>query len=156
MSFPLVIGVCLQLAAAPQVTPLFIPTNAFTLAWMHTIEKVRWEEDYEVIYEPKRGKAVLHAVAARIKGSAAGMEPPDNAQFKDGWYHYTPAESYPTFLNLTRSEFSADYDWCNDLGCMPLSSKMPTDGGVTKLSACIEPLFITSLDHTESTIMELQ
>lgn len=156
MSFPLVIGVCLQLAAAPQVTPVFIPTSAFTLAWMHTIEKVRWEEDYQVIYEPKQAQAKLYAVAARIKGSAAGMEPPDNAQFKDGWYHYAPAESYPTSLQLTRSEFSADYEWCNALGCMPLSSKMPTDGGVTKLSACTDSLLITPLDHTESTTRELQ
>lgn len=136
MSLPLVLGVCLQLAAAPQVTPLFIPSTAFTLAWTHTIEKVRWEEDYQVAYDFKHQQVRLHAVAARVTGSAAGMEPPDNAHLKDGWYHYTPTESYPSSLSLTRSEFSADYDWCTAESCVPLSSKMPTDGGVTILTAC--------------------
>lgn len=138
MSFTLVTGVCLQLIAAAQVIPVFIPTTAFTLAWTHTIEKVRWEEDYQIIHDFQHQQVKLYAVAARIKGSGAGMEPPDHARLKDGWYHYTPTQPYPPSLQLTRSEFSADYEWCDVSGCVPLSSKIPTDGGITRLSACIK------------------
>lgn len=130
------VGVCLQLVQAPEVPPQFLPTQAFTLAWTHTIEKVRWEEDYRVEYA---GIPVLRAVKARIKGSAAGMEPPSDAVFKDGWYHYTPKDASPLYLPLTRSEFSADYEWCDHTGCVPLSAKMPRDGGVTLLTACVAP-----------------
>ena len=128
------LGVCMQLAAAQDVPPQFIATEGFTLAWTHTIEKVRWEEDYQVKLEQQQ--AVLYAVAARVKGSAAGMEPPADAVLKDGWYHYVPTQSYPVALFLTRSEFSADYEWCDASGCVPLSAKMPRDGGVTRLTAC--------------------
>jgi hypothetical protein len=40
--------------------------NAFTLAWTHSIEKIRWEEDWQVVGER------LQVVAARIRGSGAG------------------------------------------------------------------------------------
>jgi len=50
-----------------------LATNAFTLAWTHSIEKIRWEEDYRV----ENGR--LRLVEARIAGSGAGMEPPLHA-----------------------------------------------------------------------------
>lgn len=128
----------MQLAAAPELSPQFIATTQFTLAWTHTIEKVRWEEDYQVHYDSLLQQSQLHAVAARVKGSAAGMEPPLEAYLQNGWYHYVPVEKYPTVLRLTRSEFSADYEWCDSQGCVPLSAKMPRDGGVTLLTACTQ------------------
>ncbi|MBN9403014.1 MAG: DUF1850 domain-containing protein, partial [Burkholderiales bacterium] len=42
------LGICLTLAAAPRVPPRFVPVQAFTLAWAHSIGKIRWEEDYTV------------------------------------------------------------------------------------------------------------
>ena len=45
----------------------------FTLAWTHSVERVRWEEDWRV--ESKR----LVLIESRIKGSGAGMEPPPDA-----------------------------------------------------------------------------
>lgn len=132
------LGVCLQLAMAPEVAPVFITTESFTLAWTHTIEKVRWEEDYRVLSDQQ--PAVLYAVSARIKGSAAGMEPPPDAVLHNGWYHYEPQQVNPQVLLLTRSEFSPDYEWCDVSGCVPLSAKIPRDGGVTILQACSREL----------------
>lgn len=131
-----VLGVCLQLAAAPHVPPQFIPTTHFTLAWVHTIEKVRWEEDYVVQMGPTG--PILFAPKARVKGSAAGMEPPAEAKLEQGWYVYTPSERHPLQLALTRSEFSPDYQWCDFRGCVSLSALMPRDGGVTRLKACAQ------------------
>ena len=132
------LGVCLQLAAAPQVPAQFIPTTQFTLAWTHTIEKVRWEEDYRVLISPQ-GQAVLHATQARIKGAAAGMEPPNDARWHNGWYVYSPTESHPQQLPLMRSVYSADYEWCEHGRCVPMSAKMPSDGDLTLLQACTAP-----------------
>ena len=127
------IGICLALLGAAG-QPVFIPVQQFTLAWVHTIEKVRWEEDYEV--DTVVGEAVLKAVAARVRGSAAGMEPPPDAKLKNGWYAYKPQIRRPEVLRLTRSSFAADYEFCSGGSCRPMSDYLPSDGGITLLTAC--------------------
>ena len=73
------IGLCLGLAGTVWAS---LPVPAFTLAWQHTIEKVRWEEDYRVTAEG------LLLGEARVKGSGAGMEIPEGAVLHDGSWHY--------------------------------------------------------------------
>ena len=58
--------------------------SAFTLGWTHSVEKTLWQEDWLVT------PAGLELVQARVKGSGAGMEPPDHAILQDGWWVYTP------------------------------------------------------------------
>jgi len=74
-----VIGLCLGLAGAVWAE---LPAPSFTLAWTHTIEKIRWEEDYRVTAEG------LVLGEARVKGSGAGMEIPDGAELRNGSWHY--------------------------------------------------------------------
>ena len=127
------LGVCLALwGAAGQ--PAFIQVQQFTLAWVHTIEKVRWEEDYVV--DTVANRPVLKAVAARVRGSAAGMEPPPDARLENGWYSYQPQIRQPDVLRLTRSAFAADYELCSSGRCRPMSDFLPSDGGMTLLTAC--------------------
>ena len=137
------LGVCLLWAVALALgpaPPTFVPVQKFTLAWTHSIEKVRWEEDYAVRPSPTRHHPpVLHALQARVRGSAAGMEPPDAAVLRDGWYVYTPPFQTPAELRLTRSEFTPDYELCVAGHCRPLSDWLPSDGGVTQLTACHAP-----------------
>jgi hypothetical protein len=57
---------------------------AFTLAWTHSVERVRWEEDWRVT------PAGLELVEARVQGSGAGMEPPEGAYLEGGWWVYRP------------------------------------------------------------------
>jgi hypothetical protein len=133
------LGVCLALAAS-SAAPVFVPVTAFTLAWTHSIEKQRWEEDYAVRPGSSASASpVLTALQARVRGSAAGMEPPADARLISGWYVYSPAQALPTELRLTRSEFTADYTFCTTGGCQLLSALLPSDGGVTLLSACPAP-----------------
>lgn len=139
MSVP-AFGVCLVLAAAPNVAPRFIPVRDFTIAWTHSIEKSRWEEDYRVLPPSSPSdRPVLIAGKARIHGSGAGMEPPPDAVWRDGWYEYQPQAALPRELRLTRSPYTADYDWCMGGRCQPLSALMPTDGGITLLYPCTQP-----------------
>lgn len=134
------IGVCLSLAAAPQVPPRFVPTHAFTLAWTHSIEKERWEEDYQVLPSATAGgQPTMVAGKARIHGSGAGMEPPADAVFHDGWFEYQPERHLPPALRLTRSIYTADFDFCVAGLCQTMSAVMPTDGDITLLYPCSDP-----------------
>ncbi len=130
-----ILGICLALAAA-AAAPVFVPAERFTLAWTHSIEKVRWEEDYAVLPGPPQR---LQALQARVRGSAAGMEPPPDARLRDGWYHYRPGTEAPPVLRLTRSEFTADFELCVQGACRPMAHWLPSDGGITLLSVCMQP-----------------
>lgn len=138
-----VLGICLVWAATQaggNAPTVFVPVPRFTLAWTHSIEKVRWEEDYAVVNALDTTQPpLLRALAARVRGSAAGMEPPADARLRNGWYEYTPQFPAPLELRLTRSEFTPDYDLCVDGHCRPLSDWHTSDGGVTQLTPCRQP-----------------
>lgn len=69
--------------AGAKLTVLALTT--FTLSWTHSVERTAWQEDWRIT---PRG---LEIVEARIKGSGAGVEPPEGALLKDGWWRYRPA-----------------------------------------------------------------
>jgi hypothetical protein len=95
------------------------PDNAFTLSWLHTVEKVPWEEDYSV----RNGALVMKE--ARIKRSGAGMEPPADAIWSYGWWHFRPALPPLESLSLANSSFAAGYTICVRSGCVPLERFAP-------------------------------
>ena len=74
-------SVCLL--AGGKVTVLAVA--AFTLSWTHSVEKTRWEERWQAT------PAGLQVVEARVRGSGAGMDPPEGSVFRDGWWIYRPA-----------------------------------------------------------------
>lgn len=108
-------GLCL----AAGVIIATLPLSAFTLAWTHSIEKIRWEEDYHVV------DSRLILAEARIKGTGAGMEPPADATFKNGVWHYQPNLPPLERLRLTHSPYAAGYEICSTGGCKPLTAILP-------------------------------
>ncbi len=91
--------------------------SAFTLAWTHSIEKTRWEEDWQL------SSAGLELVEARIKGSGAGMEPPGDAVLKDGWWTWRPALPSQQKLVLAASGATiSGWSLCGEEGCIDLGS----------------------------------
>jgi len=109
------IALCLS-AGALHVA---LQTQSFTLAWMHSVEKIRWEEDWSI-----EGKN-LHLTSARVKGSGAGMEPPLDAIFKEGAWHYTPHIAPLPRVLLAHSPYTKEYELCIKHTCKPLSSYLP-------------------------------
>ena len=105
------IGACLLVAGALRAT---IPAASFTVEWLHSVEKTRWEEQYRV----EAGRLVL--AQARIEASGAGMDPPPDARLVDGWWRWRPAMAPLRELRLTVSPFTADYRICWSGGCHPL------------------------------------
>lgn len=120
--------ICLAAGAASAV----LAAQAFTLAWTHSIEKTRWEEDWRI------EDRLLVLDAARIRASGAGMEPPVGAVLKDGVWHYRPALPPQRALRLTYSLYAADYVLCANGHCAPLAERLPglDNGAVVEVKAC--------------------
>lgn len=106
------IGLCLGLAGMIWAQ---IGAPDFTLAWNHTIEKIRWEEDYTAT------PTGLLLGWARIKGNGAGMEIPADAKLHDGSWHYRRQLPPLQPLRLGRAPEAGDYELCLDGRCLPLS-----------------------------------
>ena len=105
------------IAAGGAVVALALQT--FTIAWAHSIEKIRWEEDYRV------EGTMLRLVEARIRGDGAGMEPPPGSRFENGVWHYTPRLPLLPELRLTHSDFTTDWELCRGMRCEPLAHYAP-------------------------------
>lgn len=118
-------GLCLAAGALHA----FISASQFTLAWTHSIEKIRWEEDYRI------ENGALALVEARIRGSGAGMEIPADAILREGVWHYRPSLAPQPALHLARSDFVADYELCVER-CRPLRDWIPVAAGVTTIAPC--------------------
>lgn len=107
----------LCLAAGAVAASLAI--ESFTLTWMHSIEKIRWEEDWRI-----DGRTLV-ITEARIRGSGAGMEPPAGSVLKNGIWHYRPRLPPQTVLRLTHSPYTAGYTLCTPTVCRPLADHLP-------------------------------
>jgi hypothetical protein len=107
-----------------------LPAAHFTLRWQHSIEKIEWSEDYDVV------GGWLYLSQARIGGSGAGMEPPEGALLYDGQWHYRPADPWRRAVVLARSDFVPDYELCVAGHCQRLSHWLPVAAGPTTLRAC--------------------
>ncbi|MBL8707720.1 MAG: DUF1850 domain-containing protein [Rhodospirillaceae bacterium] len=121
-------NVCLLLGAREIV----LAAQAFTLAWSHSVEKTRWEEDWIV------GLAGLQLVEARIEGSGAGMEPPEGAVF-DGrvWRYHPPLAFVQDRILLARSGATGGtWEICADGTCRPIPESGAVDEGPAVLKPC--------------------
>lgn len=103
---------------------------AITLTWMHSVEKVKWEEDW------RAHPAGIAIVESRIKGSGAGMEPPSGAKLKDGVYHYRPHLAPVKEVVLRRSGATADWNICMGGACKPMGDYLPPNADPVKLQLC--------------------
>jgi hypothetical protein len=112
--------------AAGKVTVLAV--SAFTLSWTHSIEKTRWQEDWRVT------PAGLEILEARVKGSGAGMEPPEGAVLRDEWWSYRPnVGPQPTVRLAASGATGTGWMLCADRACLELGA---VSGESVELSAC--------------------
>lgn len=104
-------GVCLGLAGVVWAQ---LPVERFSLAWRHSVEKVRWAEDYQVVGDQ------LLLREARVRGSGAGMEVPAGALLEKGQWRYWPGLRLDR-LRLGRTPEAGDYALCLAHGCRPMA-----------------------------------
>jgi hypothetical protein len=108
-----------MLCLAAGAVAASLAVESFTLSWIHSIEKIRWEEDWRIA-----GHALV-IDEARIRGNGAGMEPPAGAVLKNGVWHYRPALPPQAALRLTHSPHAAGYALCTATVCLPLADHLP-------------------------------
>jgi hypothetical protein len=108
----------MPLCLAAGAVAATLAAESFTLAWTHSIEKLRWEEDWRVT-----GSSLVLA-EARVRGSGAGMEPPPGAVFEAGAWRYRPSVPPQAVLRLTHSPHAAGYELCAP-DCKPLADHLP-------------------------------
>lgn len=122
-------ALCLSAGAAS----VKLAVSAFSLIWMHSIEKIDWQEDWRL------ADGQLQLVAAWVQGSGAGMEIPEGAE-RDGtrWRYHRDIRT--AVLSLPRSAFTPDYQLClPGQPCRPLAAWLPADPVLaTEIRACDE------------------
>lgn len=123
-------GVSLCVASAGVVKTLAIA--AFTLAWTHSIEKTEWQEDWRVTPQG------LQLIAARVKGSGAGMEPAPEARLVGGWFQWPVTRPPQRDLVLGNSGMAGEWRLCSGGSCRSLSEIIGHAIGAqpTTLSRC--------------------
>jgi len=100
---------------------LAIAASAFSLSWVHSVEKTEWQENWEVSGQ------MLVLRQARVKGSGAGMDPGDGARLVDGWWVWQPDTPPVEELNLAASgETVSGWKLCHE------------DAGHDKAEKCLE------------------
>jgi hypothetical protein len=109
---PAVIGLCLAVATSIVAA---LPVDRFTLAWMHSVERVAWQEDWRI--DPDRRS--LRLDGSRLLGSGAGMDPPAGAILRDGVWH-APGGLEVDRLRLALSAHTDDWRLCTPSGCQEL------------------------------------
>lgn len=118
-------SICL-LAAGKTIA---LSTTVFTLSWIHSVQKTEWQEDWRL-----GGQNRLEIVEARIKGSGAGMEPPDGAVLEDGYWTYRPNLPPRNELVLASSGATPSaWTVCANDSCIDLFSP---DNTPVKISYC--------------------
>jgi len=107
-------GFCLGVAFSVIYTS--IPATTLTLSWTHSVEHIRWEEDFAIREDQ------LVVTAARVQGNGAGMEPGTRAVRRGDWWEYTPDLPPLPKITLANSDYSADYTLCVSGRCDSLES----------------------------------
>jgi hypothetical protein len=120
------LSICLVAGAAT----IALLASEMTLAWDHSVERIRWEEDW------RARPAGLELLEARVRGSGAGMDPPPEAQFRDGWWRWRPALSSLREVTLRRSGATADWRICRAGQCEPIGRFVPLDADPVILKPC--------------------
>ena len=126
------IGLCLAALMGAATGRIDLPDGHFSLRWVHSIEKIQWREEWQVT------PAGLVGGEVRIKGSGAGMEPPDDAVHRDGWYIWTMKNPPLPSLILARSNAVPDHRLCLGESCRPLSALVGGSGPV-RIEPCHDP-----------------
>jgi len=116
-------SVCLAIGAVA----LQLATGTFTLRWTHSVEKVRWEEDWIV------GSDMLTLVQSRIKGSGAGMEPGPDAVWRGGWWVSPGQLQVPELVLAASGATSSGWTLCADGACRTLGAEA---GGPVTIAPC--------------------
>lgn len=113
----------MSLCLAAPLLALSVAADAFTLAWTHSVERTEWQERWQV-----RGSELV-LDEARVRGSGAGMEPPEGSVLRDGWWVYQARRRVPVLRLAASGATGSGWRLCTEAeGCRELESLLVRDG----------------------------
>lgn len=116
------------LTAAAVAATLAVQT--FTLSWVHSVQRSEIQEDYGLA----AGRLIL--IEARIKGSAAGFDPPPGAVLDDGWWRWRPGTLLDS-VTLARASAPGEWRICLGSACQPLNHYLTIpDDRAARIAPC--------------------
>ena len=117
----LAVALCISLLGGRGAAPL--PTDAVTLTWVHSAEKVEREERWQLTPQG------LNKTLLRIKAQDPSAFPiPPDATREGDWYVQSPKDGPITHLVLPASDHVATATLCSGKRCAPLRSWLAADG----------------------------
>lgn len=107
---------------ASAVLALGLAVDAFELRWTHSVERIEWTEAWAVDGDD------LVLRLATVQGSGAGMDPPDDAVYRQGRWEYRVPRRVPS-LNLAASGATVGgWQWCANGTCQDLETLLSLGG----------------------------
>lgn len=108
----------MTLCIATGGTVLALAASTFTLSWVHSVEKTRWDEHWQVADER------LEVVEARVRGSGAGIDLPENARSTpDGWIYRPERTPIPRLLLAASGATPSGWTLCAADRCLELAAE---------------------------------
>jgi hypothetical protein len=112
----------MSLCLATPAVAVTLALQGFTLSWAHSVERTDWRERWRV------DGSTLVLEEARVRGSGAGMEPPEGSVLQQGWWVYHPGLRVPA-LHLAVSGATGDgWQLCTKGECRDLERLLTHDG----------------------------
>lgn len=113
----------LCLASAALAMGLTLPDDRFTLRWTHSVERTEWVEHW------RTDAHTLVLQEARVRGSGAGMEPPDGSVWRDGWWVYQADRRLPALRLAASGATVGGWQLCTTAGgCADLEATLTLAG----------------------------
>jgi hypothetical protein len=111
-----------SLCLASAVLALSLGVDHFTLRWTHSVERSEWVEHWRI------DGADLVLQDAQVRGSGAGMEPPEGSVLKNGWWVYRADRRLPVLLLAVSGATGRGWQLCTELGCKDLEALLALGG----------------------------
>jgi hypothetical protein len=113
----------MSLCLATTAVAVSLAVDAFTLSWTHSVERTEWREHWRI------ERATLVLEEARVRGSGAGMEPPEGAVLRDGWWVYRATRRLPALHLAASGATGSGWQLCPANGaCLDLEPWLARDG----------------------------
>ncbi|TYR33112.1 DUF1850 domain-containing protein [Mesorhizobium microcysteis] len=108
----------MSLCIAAGGKAIVLAANLFTLSWQHSVERTEWREAWRIT------PAGLELVEARVKGSGAGIDPPEGATLIEGWWVWKPAlPAQPRLVLAASGATASGWSVCVGDECVKLGDR---------------------------------
>lgn len=125
----------MSLCVATAGGVLALVTGSFSLSWTHSVEKTEWVEHWQA----EGGELLL--VSAKVKGSGAGIELPEDAVWEgDGW-RYTPRlPALPKLVLAASGMTPGGWSLCTREQCVTLGDSVGEPVSIWAAESCTGPV----------------